>query len=237
MKKLNLLSLFCTLALLILVSSASADTLYFYGGDFDENNVNANALSNETDSTVSGNPYGAAVFQNFTVTGSSVIVTGLFSNDLMILNPSTAYYEIRSNVSVGDGGTLIASGTVTDNVTATGRTGFGVTEYTNLVSGLSIDLSPGQYWFTVVPIDLNTAGGRSFNSNTFGLNAIGTQTSDLQYWDSNFSVDTFVNANGNGVFQTFSSGVYVADSAVPEPATMLLFGTGLAGLAAVRRKR
>ena len=41
-----------------------------------------NALANETDAIVGGSPYGAATFDNFTVSGSTWHVTGLFTNNL-----------------------------------------------------------------------------------------------------------------------------------------------------------
>ena len=136
MKKFTLLSLFATLMLFTLV--ANADTLYFYGGDFDNNNVNAHGLANETDGIVSGSPYGAATFQNFVVSGSAINVTRMFTNNLQdIITPATAYWEIRSGVSEGDGGTLIASGDGANTVTATGRERNGRLEYTNLVGGLT----------------------------------------------------------------------------------------------------
>jgi len=230
MKKLALLSLF---ALLFFTVSAFADTLYFYGGDFDPNNPNANGLANENDAIVSGSPYGAATYQNF-VAGGSINVTGLFTNNLSGLNPANGYWEVRSGVSEGNGGTLIASGTGAMTQTATGRSGFGFTEYNDLVSGLNVSLGAGTYWFAVVPQDPNN-GNRSFNSNTFGLNAVGTQISNQQFFNSSLFGANFTNANNEGVFQTFSSGVYTGG--VPEPSSLIMLGSGLVAAAGVVRRR
>jgi len=229
MKKLALLSLF---ALLFFTVSAFADQLYFYSGDFDPNNGNANGLANETDGIVSGSPYGAATFENFVV-GSNITVSGLFTNNLSQLTPATGYWEIRSGVSEGNGGTLIASGdgAVTNN--PTGRSGFGYTEYQNLVSGLSVSLAPGTYWYAVVP-ECSTCFGRSFNSNTFGLNQVGTNNLNQQFWNSSFFGANYTNANNEGVFQAFSGGVYTS---VPEPSSILMLGSGLIGVAGVIRRR
>ncbi len=182
----------------------------FYGGDFDPNDPNANGLNNENDALVGGNPYGAATFQNFVIgSGTTWNVTGLFTNNLSQLNPTSAYWEVRTGVSEGNGGTLIASGTAKGSnftQTATGRSGFGFNEFTDLASGLNLCLASGTYWFAVVPQDPFNAS-HSFNSNTFGLNAIGTQISDMQYFNSAFFGANYDNADNSGVFPTFSSGV------------------------------
>lgn len=236
-KKFMLLFLFASMAMFTL--TASADNLYFYGGDFDNNNALAHGLANETDGTVSGSPYGAATFQNFVVSGNSINVTGLFTNNIMdITPPATAYWEIRSGVSEGNGGTLIASGDGADMLTATGRERNGRLEYTNLVNGLGVSLTPGTYWFAVVPESPNDPVGRSFNTNSLeGLNTVGTQISNEQYFDSAFFGFNFTNANTQiaDAFPTFSSGVYA--DVVPEPSSLIMMGSGLLVAVGVARRR
>ena len=232
MKKIALLSV---LTLLFFNISAYAANLYFYGGDWEPNDPNANGLYNGTDGHIGGNPYGAAVYQNF-VAGSPINVTGLFTNNLVDYTPLSGYWEIRTEVSEGNGGTLIASGSGSLTNTPTGRSGFGFDEYNNTVSGLNVALPSDTYWFAVVPT-CTTCGGDSFNTNSLhGLNAVGTQISNQQYWNSpdGFGANFSNTNNSGGVFPTFSSGVYA--DVVPEPSSLIMLGSGLLAAGGVARR-
>src|ERR1043166_5775986 len=138
--------------------------ILWYNGDFN----NVNGLANEQNTLVAQ----SSIYDNFIVPSPGWHVTAVFSDNLENTTVTGANWEIRSGVSEGNGGTLIASGTTaTPLVTPTGRGGFGFTEFMSEVTGLSVDLAPGTYWLNVTPI--GNGGGRSFNSDTSGTNCVG----------------------------------------------------------------
>ncbi len=235
MKKVALLFLFALLLVATFANAQCGPGCVFYGGDLNVNSPNADGLANENDAIVGGTPYGAATYQNFTL-GADATVTSMFSNNLSGLTPWTAYWEIRTGVSEGNGGTLVAAGTGGVTQTATGRSAFGYNEYRDALDGLDLVLTAGtQYWFAVLPNDPNNAN-RSFNSNsTDGINAVGTQTSNQQYFNSPALGANFTNANNEGPFPVFSSGVISLPA--PEPSSFILLGSGLLGVGGVVRRR
>ena len=230
---------FLLVLLLVFAASPLWAQVFFYGGDFDPNNPNAGGLANENDAFAGGDPYGAAAYQNFVChTDLYCVAWGLFTNNLSGLNPVSAYWEIRTGMSEGNGGTLIASGTGTGanfSHTPTGRSGFGFAEYQDTVSFADMYLTEGTYWFAVVPND-PLSQNRSYNSNTFGLNSVGTQISDQQYWNSAFFEVNYTNADTQGIYPTFSSGVNGAYY-IPEPSSLILLGSGSWGAAVAVRRR
>jgi hypothetical protein len=214
----------------------SADTVGWYNGDLNA----STALSNEINTAVSD----SRVYEDFIVPAGGWTVTGLFTNNLMDFSTSQALWEIRSGVSVGNGGSLIAFGTGAATQTATGRNAFGFAESTIEVDGLNVALAQGTYWMTVAPIGPggNTAV-RSFLTTTSGLNAVGLPPGndgnsffDSTFYSANFaSTPDLVSPEGD-----FSSGVIIAPaaSAVPEPGALeLLLGGGLLVFGIRRRSR
>jgi hypothetical protein len=136
----------------------------WYNGDFN----GVNGIANEQNTVVTQ----ASVYDDFIVTGTGWIVTAVFSDNLASTTITGANWEIRSGVSAGNGGTLVASGTTAAPlVTPTGRSGFGFTEYMVEVTGLNVNLAPGTYWLNVTPI--GNGAGASFDSQTSGANAVG----------------------------------------------------------------
>jgi hypothetical protein len=144
----------------------------WYNGDFD----GIDGLTNEQDTFATGFSH---IYDDFNVNDpSGWDVTSVFSDDLSSTNIISATWEIRQGVSAGNGGTIVASGmTVTPEVTPTGRSGFGFTEFMVQVNDINVHLDPGTYWLNVTPVD-SLDGGRAFDSTTSGANCVGTPCGD-----------------------------------------------------------
>jgi hypothetical protein len=169
-------------------------------------------------------------------------VTAVFSDNLEDTVITRAYWEIRTGISEGHAGILIASGTTNSPVvTPTGRSGFDYNEYMVEVTGLNVllpMLPTGQhYWLNVTPIGNGT--GRSFNSETRGSKCVGTPcgNDDNAFFTSSYYYAFFDHTYNQCVgCNDFSNGVI--GTVVPEPATVALLTCGLGALLiALRRRR
>jgi hypothetical protein len=210
----------------------------WYNGDWD----GVNGLANERNTVVSQ----AAVYDDFNVTSPlGWHVTALFSDNMFTygLPVTGADWEIRTGISEGNAGTLVASGTTgSPLLIPTGRYfGNELIEYTVEVSQLNIFLpmlpSGQHYWLNVTPVGNGT--GRSFNSTTIGDNCVGTPcgNDDNAFFNSTTFGAFFDHTyNWCGGCVDFSMGVI--GTVVPEPTTIALLTWGVAALLiAVRRKR
>jgi hypothetical protein len=150
---------------------ASCSPCLFYGGDLNPTDPNADGFSDENTLLIVGgnSSYGAVSIP----AGPNASVTGVLVNVLATaaFDPFTATYDIRQGVSEGVGGTDVSTGSASVAVVATGRTAFGLYEYTVTATIPAVTLVPGEYWIALEPQCLNTLDGsctvfRQFVSNT-----------------------------------------------------------------------
>ncbi len=186
------------------------------------------------------------VYNGFTVTGAGWNVTGIFGNFYGDFTPANAAWEIRSGMSDGNGGALDWHGTGGMSVTANSApsmisyiTGGELFSFTGLIEGLSFYLAPGTYWLGMSPI--GAGSGEMHIATTSGAGAV-SPTGGSNYFDSpDFGLE-FAALSWLGYDSQFSFGLTGTfsdqpDATVPEPATMTLLATGLAGIAAARRRQ
>jgi hypothetical protein len=229
-------ALFITAALVLnttAIAQAPPGSLW-YNGDFN----GVNGLSNERNTIITQ----SAVYDDFDVTAPlGWNITAVFSDNLENTIVTAADWEIRTGVSEGNAGVLIASGTTNSPiVTMVGRSGFGFPEFRIEVIGLNVFLpmlpSGQHYWLNVTPVGNGTA--RSFNSTTSGFNCVGSPCGNdnnaffnSTYWGSYFTSTSNVCSGCSD----FSNGVI--GTVVPEPGTVALLTCGVGTFLVARRSR
>lgn len=214
------------LLLILITSSLYADSIYWYNGDPEQPRYQ---LSNNVSNNDSGR---YMVYDNFSVLDGGVQVSGLFGS--FISSPNAAIqqveWQIRSGMSHGNGGALVASGTET-SFTQESRN-FGdlpaIPQFRLFLEGLNFFLTAGDYWLGMSV--KGTTGDATFSVlSTDGTNAVETP----QVNDGNIIVDAAL-ANGfNYSYMQYkaiglsfldrevSYGILTPDAApVPEPGTL-----------------
>jgi hypothetical protein len=210
------------------LANAAGDLVWF-NGRFD----GENGLASERNTLVSD----ARTYDNFSLPSGYNQVTGLLGQFYLTsdLVGRPVYWEIRQGAAPGTGGTLIASGTQGGATYTAIGSGFGLTIYEiRMKLNNPVNLAPNTvYWMTMAPV--GNGGGRAFVATTNGAGAIGVPIGgDDGLFDSTYFSAFWVPAsNFVGVGEAnFAYGV----QAIPEPASMLALGAGLAGLLGLRRR-
>jgi hypothetical protein len=214
--------------------AANADSILWYGGDLNPNAANANGFASERNASVAD----AQSYDNFTLT-SAAQLTQVFGNFQDEFNGgcTTAFYDIRTGITEGNGGTSVASGTISVTGTDQGMSIFGREVYRYQGNITPLNLAAGTYFLAMSPI--NAGEGRDFISTTDGTNSINNvgHPNGNQYLNSStFGVDytNWQNLVGPGDWD-LSYGVY--GDAVPEPASMAVLGVGALMLLRRRNKK
>jgi hypothetical protein len=224
-------------------TSATASTILFYGGDWDSGS-STNMRYQSANTGVST----ASVYQGFVVpNGVSWQVDGLFFNSQFAFFASeadrrnsvtTALWAVRSGVSMGNGGTLLASGSSAITLNSTGRSDAYGIEYTVGVSNLSVNLGAGSYWMNVTPVVSATTNGSTYVGPSYsGVNKVGSISGSNYYYASTSSG---VWLNYDSTLERYSAGVVGTQTpAVPEPSTyaMALAGLAYGGFSVWRRRK
>ena len=181
-------------------------------------------------------------YDNFVVSGTGWNVTGIFGEWLTNAGWTQAEYEIRSGVVEGAGGVLVFSGTdAAPGWSPTGRTAFGLEEYRIGLSGLSFYLAPETYWLGIA-LGNKVSAGQTYLATTSGFGGLNAITDGNYFFDApalgmNFRSDAFYSGQGFDFSYGVEGTVAEEQGVVPEPTTVALLASGLAGLAAASRSR
>lgn len=214
----------------LVVGAAVSANAQWYNGDPNR----TNGLASERNTVVSD----ARTYENFNVTGSAWNVTALYGH--FYLGPfatgqtfTNAYWEVRTGCSVGNGGTILQSGTTACTLTANGYDDFGF-DGRKVSVGVNFNLNPGTYWMTIAPVGDIAGVGRAFVDQTSGANGVGTPIADgVALFDSPFFGANFADALAFAGQTNFSYGVDARP--VPEPASMIALAS--LGIVALKRRR
>lgn len=207
---------------MILTLAASSCSIWanhlWYSGDFD----GRSAFSNEVNTRVRS----GVVYNNFMVDAPGWILRQAWSNNLtQISDVREAVVEVRARVTRGDGGDLLFSGVLPATQRPTGRSGFGYPEFEVRVDGLSLALTPGEFWLAVAPVGFGD--GRSFITSTSGQNGLGRPLNDGRCFYNNPDEGYVFERTEDleGAVYDYSMGV--AGDVVPEPASVAALALGL----------
>lgn len=216
------ISIFVVAALSLLSTTHAGAQILWYNGDDD---------GVDSYFSVSSGGYTGFVYDDFKVNSTGGwSVTGVSGNFLDLADVTQANWEIRSGVSSGNGGTLVAGSTSPAAATVTSSTdSFGNTLYHVVVNGLDVSLAQGTYWLGLQPIS-STFG---YVVTTSGANAVGSPPGNDgdSFQNDNFG-DDFA-----GTTKDFSLAVIGATATAPEPTTLPLMAVGFGLLLAYSRVR
>lgn len=117
------------------------------------------------------------LYEDFAVPAGGWNVSGVFSlGPMSVQGVNTAAWEIRSGVSTGNAGTVVASGISPATQALVETWPDSETIYRLEVDGLGVQLAAGQYWLSVSPVVNYTPSGTppSYVCTTRGLEAVGS---------------------------------------------------------------
>lgn len=160
---------------LFIAAALPAATTVFYNGDYATSGPNGGNYLDCNNCRGSG----LFVYDNFSVNSTAITLTEIYGT--WIINnvnagfiPTAAYWAIRTGVSQGVDGVLVASGfgslATTSLPVLPGWTSFAFFQGT--ITGLNVVLNPGEYWLTISPTALQSGSAETFLVGTNGANAV-----------------------------------------------------------------
>ncbi len=170
------------------------------------------------------------IWDVFIVPSAGWTVTGVFSNNSLYsagLQVTQAYWSIRSGVSTGVSGILMASGI---SPTTAIRNPDGT--YRIEVNGLHVALPAGTYWLTVSPVvpSLTAFMCGTSRANSIGV-VQGTSGLGLNEWPPPLSFDPALVTGGHTFTGDYSMGVVVTPESIqPLPTPADLWRSDIASL-------
>jgi hypothetical protein len=192
----------------VLLCGFQAHTIGWYNGDWQS------GIPGLRTYYASASDY-SCVYDSFVVPGGGWVVSSVLAH-IRSESPlgARAFWEIRKDVSAGNGGTVVASDSSEADVQVDASVAYahdGATGYTLRVDGLHVRLEPGRYWLTVAPM----GKGQRYLSATVGANSVGKVRGDggIAFFNAGgqkFMPAESVGSQGQlGVAHAFSQGVMV----------------------------
>jgi|GEM_PF-3425113 len=215
---LSIVVLIVAVSMMLIAGSALASTVLWYGGD-DAYSAAVQSFVNPTYGNNSNYP-AIGTYDDFNLTSKSTI-TDIFSTSFWFTRNNVvstqAEWVVRSGMSANSAGSVVATGTSTEQLTDVGAyNGYNLKSISLDVPDFTLDA--GTYWLTIMPI-VSSGSGSASVAVTHGTNGIGSPLKNGNSFqlsgnslNRSFSVDFTYGVKGNPV------------SSVPEPATLLGFG-------------
>jgi uncharacterized protein (TIGR03437 family) len=162
-------------------------------------------------------------FDDFVVPAGGLTISGVFSINSTAASVTEAVWEIRSGISAGNGGTIVASGrSAAAKKTLLATWPDGETIYRIEVDGLAVHLPAGTYWLNVSPVvsewSPTETAAPSYVCATVGDNAVGNPrgTDGNAYFVSTVVAGAYFrtvqNTGGAGTSGDFSHGLMISST-------------------------